>query len=202
MAIRAVRCLFLSVYTLWCLLARAKALSLPTGIKTVSRKEFFQLPFVASIAGATVFLGASPAADAVEIEGKLGFTDAQVKEIVKSDVLDRKFLATGDLTRSIYRPTATFTDEIDTYKLDQWVKGTQRLFVGDKCTVRLVGDVDVTPEKIEFRFDEDLMFRIPFTPVVSLTGSIVLSRDEAGYITSYKENWDQDVWSVIKTAKF
>ena len=134
--------------------------------------------------------------------GKLDLTDKQLKEIIKSDVLKRQFLVTGVLTRSVYKPTATFTDEIDTYEMDQWMKGTQRLFVGSKSEVRLVGDVEVSPEKVEFRFDEDLMFNIPFNPVVSLTGKVILTRDETGYITSYREFWDQDTWSVLKSAKF
>ena len=117
--------------------------------------------------------------------------------------MDRQFLVTGKLTPSIYLPTATFTDEIDTYAMNQWIQGTQKLFVGEQSQVRLVGDVDVTPEKVEFRFDEDLMFRIPFRPVVALTGKVVLARDpETGLISSYREFWDQDVVSVLKTAKF
>ena len=129
--------------------------------------------------------------------------DEELKRIVKADIVERQFLVTGDLTRSIYQPTATFTDEIDTYQMDQWMKGTQRLFVGEKSDVRLVGDVEVSAEKVEFRFDEDLMFRIPFRPVVSLTGKVVLKRDESsGLITSYQELWDQDVVSVLRTAKF
>ena len=148
----------------------------------------------------TVPLQPSHAADTAY--GKLDLTDKQLKEIIKSDVLKRQFLVTGVLTRSVYKPTATFTDEIDTYEMDQWMKGTQRLFVGSKSEVRLVGDVEVSPEKVEFRFDEDLMFNIPFNPVVSLTGKVVLTRDETGYITSYREFWDQDTWSVLKSAKF
>ena len=168
----------------------------------VSRKGFFQRLALPLVTVPSLVAQTPSRVQAAEENDRLGLTDAQVKEIVKSDVIDRQFLATGKLTRSIYRPTATFTDEIDTYGLDQWMQGTQKLFVGEKSTVRLVGDIDVTPEKVEFRFDEDLMFRIPFTPVVSLTGSVILARDEAGYITSYKENWDQAVWTVIKSAKF
>ena len=74
--------------------------------------------------------------------------------------------------------------------------------MGEKSDVRLVGDIDVSAEKVEFRFDEDLMFRIPLRPTVSLTGKVVLTRDDAGYITSYKEFWDQDVVTVLKSAKF
>ena len=143
-----------------------------------------------------------PSHAADDTYGKLDLTDEQLKEVIKSDVLTRQFLVTGVLTRSVYKPTATFTDEIDTYGMDQWMKGTQRLFVGSKSQVRLVGDVEVNPEKVEFRFDEDLMFNIPFNPMVSLTGKVVLTRDETGYITSYREFWDQDTWSVLKSAKF
>ena len=143
------------------------------------------------------------ASDAVEgANGKLNLTDDELKDIVKSDILKRQFLVTGDLTRSVYNPAATFTDEIDTYGMDQWMAGTKRLFVGNKSEVRLVGDVEVSPAKVEFRFDEDLMFNIPFKPVVSLTGKVVLTRDETGYISSYQEFWDQDTWSVLKSAKF
>jgi hypothetical protein len=168
-----------------------------------SRKAFLER----SIAGASLvpylLFGPVPSAQAVDGQKKLGLTDEQLKEIVKSDVLDRQFLVSGDLTRSIYLPTAPFKDEIDTYSMDQWIKGTQKLFVGKKSQVRLVGDVNVSPSQVEFRFDEDLMFNIPFKPVVSLTGKVVLTRDEqTGYVTSYTEYWDQDVLSVLKTAKF
>jgi len=179
-----------------------------------SRKAFFEQAAVSSTtvllpgAAAMLVLGApiasqpAVAAATTNAEGKLDLTDAQLKEIIKSDVLNKQFLVTGDLTRSVYKPSATFTDEIDTYSMDQWMKGTQKLFVGDKSDVRLIGDVDVSKEAVTFRFDEDLMFNIPFKPVVSLSGKVVLARDETGYITSYREFWDQDTLSVLKTAKF
>lgn len=167
---------------------------------TSNRQDFLRSSFGSVMAGASSMVLLPQQSFAVESEGTL--SDARIKEIVKSDILDRQFLVTGNLTPSIYRPTATFTDEIDTYKMDQWMTGTQKLFVGEKSLVRLVGDVDVTPEKVEFRFDEDLMFRIPFRPTVSLSGKVVLKRDSDGFITSYREFWDQDTWSVLKTAKF
>jgi len=128
----------------------------------------------------------------------------KIASIVKSDVVERAFLSNGNLTRSIYAESATFTDEIDTYKLDQWMKGTQRLFVGPPGSyVNLVGNIEATEKEVSFQFEEDLMFRIPFRPVVHLTGKVVLERDiDTGLITSYREFWDQDVVSVLKTAKF
>ena len=161
----------------------------------VSRSTFFRS--VAAVA--TGQLLPTPSAVAAD-HNKI--SDAQLKDTVTSDILDKKFLVTGNISREVYRPTATFTDEIDTYGLEQWVKGTQKLFVGDKSTLRLVGDVDVNKERVEFRFDEDLMFNIPFNPVVSLTGKVVLARDAEGFITSYQEFWDQDVWTVVRSAKF
>jgi hypothetical protein len=134
----------------------------------------------------------------------LDISDEELGEIIKQDVLQRQFLVTGDLTKSIYDPRAKFTDEIDTYDMEQWMKGTQQLFVGPKSQVRLIGNVSVTSRSVEFRFDEDLVFNIPFLyPVVSLSGKVVLDRDETtGYIQSYREFWDQDVISVLKTARF
>ena len=172
-----------------------------SAISSLPRRYLFQQAVSAFTFAALQVL--PEASDAVEgANGKLNLTDNELKDIVKSDILKRQFLVTGDLTRSVYNPAATFTDEIDTYGMDQWMAGTKRLFVGNKSEVRLVGDVEVSPTKVEFRFDEDLMFNIPFKPVVSLTGKVVLTRDETGYISSYQEFWDQDTWSVLKSAKF
>jgi hypothetical protein len=172
---------------------------------TNSRRSFIRNTAAALVPAVLVSRGQAALAeeDVVSVTNeKLGLSNAELKSIVRSDLVEKQFLVTGDLTRSIYKPTATFTDEIDTYGMDQWMKGTQKLFVGSKSDVRLVGDVEVSPEKVEFRFDEDLMFNIPFKPVVSLSGKVVLTRDETGFITSYREFWDQDVATVLRTAKF
>jgi len=183
--------------------------NVPVKSSTPTRRSFFQRVsgVVATAAGGFVVAGEVNPAGAESVDSppvkKLELSDEQLKEIVKSDLLDRQFLVTGNLTPIIYDPTAKFTDEIDTYGMDQWRTGTQKLFVGEKSKVRLVGDVDVSPSKVEFKFDEDLMFRIPFRPTVHLTGRVVLVRDgETGYINSYREFWDQDVASVLKTATF
>lgn len=162
------------------------------------------LAYADSIAAAAGDDSNGAAAAAAAVKKVLGLSDAELQKIVKSDLLDKQFLVTGNLTRSIYKPTATFTDEIDTYSMDQWMKGTQRLFVGAKSDVRLVGDVTVTAARVEFLFDEDLMFNFPFIkPIVSLSGKVILTRDvDSGFITSYREFWDQDVATVLKTAKF
>jgi hypothetical protein len=177
-----------------------------------SRAQFLQQSVAAAglivLGSSTISVAsssASAAAAAADVaENKLvNLSDADLKEIVRQDVVDHKFLTNGKLTRTIYDESATFTDEIDTYTMDKWIVGTQKLFVGDKSRVDLVGDIDVTRDRVEFRFDEDLMFNIPFKPVVTLTGKVVLQRSpDTGLITSYQEFWDQDVASVLKSAKF
>ena len=142
--------------------------------------------------------------DSHAVEEKLlKLENEKLKEIIKKDVVENQFLCNGRLTRSVYDEAATFTDEIDTYGMDQWITGTQKLFVGENSQVRLVGDVNVDSEAVKFRFDEDLQFRIPLRPTVSLTGQVVLKRDPGtGLIVSYQEFWDQDVATVLKSAKF
>lgn len=136
-------------------------------------------------------------------EKQTNIPDAELKKIILSDIVDKSFLVTADITRSVYDESATFTDEIDVYTMDKWIKGTQALFIPSGSRVSLVGDVHVTPTEVNFRFDEDLMFNIPFKPVCSLSGKVVLTRDEkTGLITSYREYWDQSVNDVLKTAQF
>ena len=148
-------------------------------------------------------------------EGKqYNLSPEAIAQIVSNDLVQNSFLTNGKLTRSIYDERATFTDEIDTYTLPQWIKGTSQLFVGPPTIigeggkrrgsrVGLVGDVIATNEKVEFRFEEDLMFNIPFNPIVFVSGKVVLERDlESGLITSYREYWDQDVATVLKSARF
>lgn len=132
---------------------------------------------------------------------QLNLSDDDLKRVILSDI-NNDFLVTAAITRSIYDESATFTDEIDTYTMDKWVKGTQSLFISSGSRMNLVGDIKVTAKEVTFRFDEDLMFNIPFKPVVALTGKVVLTRASNGLITSYREYWDQSVSEVLKSAKF
>jgi hypothetical protein len=68
--------------------------------------------------------GASPALDMfgakalaaeTKTDGRLGLSDDELYAIVTSDVVDRQFLVTANLTRFKYQPTATFTDETNTF---------------------------------------------------------------------------------------
>mmetsp|Transcript_14251 Transcript_14251/g.22438 ORF Transcript_14251/g.22438 Transcript_14251/m.22438 type:complete len:257 (-) Transcript_14251:884-1654(-) len=134
---------------------------------------------------------------------QLNLSDEDLKTIILHDIADKDFLVSADITRSVYDESASFTDEIDVYTMDKWIKGTQALFIPSGSRVSLVGDVEVNSAEASFRFDEDLMFNIPFKPVCSLTGKVVLTRDpNTGLITSYREYWDQSVNDVLKTAKF
>ena len=115
----------------------------------------------ASMAASLVPLQPAFAEDEIEPKQK-NLSPSAIAAIVKEDVEKRQFLASADLTRSIYDESALFTDEIDTYTLPKWIKGTKKLFNTDASTVRLVGDVLATDSEIRFRFDEDLQFAIPF----------------------------------------
>mmetsp|Transcript_4066 Transcript_4066/g.5601 ORF Transcript_4066/g.5601 Transcript_4066/m.5601 type:complete len:214 (+) Transcript_4066:89-730(+) len=163
--------------------------------------------FVAQATGAAVALVFPALTNAVDTSSsnskRVGISDEDLRKVVLNDMVENQFLATGRLTREVYDESATFTDEIDTYTLDKWVVGTQRLFNGENSEVRLDGDVNVSASEVMLRFDEDLQFNIPFRPTVRVTGKLVLSRDpSSGLITSYREFWDDDVAGVLKTAKF
>ena len=132
----------------------------------------------------------------------LNLSNEDMAGFVRQDLVNGQFLTNGRLTRAIYDEKATFTDEIDTYGLDQWMKGTQKLFVGDLSHVDLVGDVKATESEVAFGFSEVLAFNIPFKPRVNLTGRVVLSRGDNGLITHYQEYWDQSVKEVLLSAKF
>jgi hypothetical protein len=163
-----------------------------------SRSQFLKT-IVASAAAATILPSSSFALDK-----QLNLPPNEIAAIVEKDLVENAFLTNGKLTRSIYDEKAIFTDEIDKYGLDQWIKGTSKLFVGPPGSrVALVGPVEANEKEVVFRFEEDLMFNIPFKPVVALSGKVVLERDEkSGLITSYREFWDQDVKTVLKSAKF
>lgn len=167
---------------------------------TSTRSQFLQQ----AAAAALVLAPITPAlANDVTDDKLLNLSNDDLREALRKDIVDRQFLATGRLTRALYDESATFTDEIDTYTLPKWMEGTQKLFVGKECRVALVGDIEVTNKEAVFRFDEDLVFNIPLVkPKVALTGKLVLKRSpETGLITSYQEFWDQDVNTVLASAK-
>ena len=179
-----------------------------------TRRNVLEKPVTttAAIVVATATIGASTttpmvahAAATTSKEKQIGISNEALAKIITQDVQENQFMVRADLTRSIYDETATFTDEIDTYALDAWIQGTKRLFVANQSHVDLVPDsLQVTDTEATFLFTEYLTFNIPFLlPKVYLSGKVILKRDpNTGLITSYQEKWDQDVNSVLLSAKF
>jgi len=140
-----------------------RACAVNKGATLVDRRDVFRS--TASAAGLVVTSTVtSPLRSQASDEKLTNLSNEDLKSIIESD-LKKDFLVSADITRAVYDESATFTDEIDTYTMDKWIKGTKALFVAEKSKLDIVGDVSVDSEKAEFRFREDLMFRIPFRPV-------------------------------------
>lgn len=169
---------------------------------TGSPPEEFSLSRRSALLGGVAALLTSrhAVADSAAADKQTGLSAETLAEIVRQDLVDRQFLVTGELTRSIYSEDCTFQDEIDTYTLPKWVKGTKALFVGDKSRVQIVGDVQVAGSELSFQFDEVLCFNIPLQPKVPLKGTLVLKLGDNGLITSYRERWDTSVWATLSKA--
>lgn len=171
----------------------------------VSRRGMLKQGAAATVAAVASTIQPSFVSAKEELKPKLtNLSNEELAKIITEDVVDRQFLASADLTREIYDESAMFTDEIDTYTLPKWIKGTKQLFVASKSEVTLTPNtLKVTDTEASFKFSEYLCFNIPFKPVVYLSGTLILKRDPStGLITSYQEIWDQDVNTVLKSAKF
>ena len=122
---------------------------------------------------------------------------------VEKDLVENQFLATANFDRTLYDEACTFQDEIDTYELDKFIKGTSKLFVADRSHVDLTSPVTATDASVEFAFKEDLCFNIPFKPTVFVSGRVVLTRDpSSGLFVRYREYWDQKPNDVLRGARF
>lgn len=177
-------------------------------LMSVSRQKALQSTVV-SIAGLVGLVSTSPTTAVAATKGAtqdklVNLPNEQLAARIASDIQDKQFLVTGQLSRELYDESATFTDEIDTYQLEQWTRGTQKLFVGNKSHVDLEpNSLQVSNSEVTFRFQETLCFNVPLLyPTVYLSGKVILQRDPStGLITSYQEKWDQDVNTVLKSAK-
>jgi hypothetical protein len=172
-----------------------------------TRREALLASVSSLVAGVVVASPIPPPALALEgVEKKqVGISNEDLGKIITTDIQKNQFMVAADITRSVYDESATFTDEIDTYQMDQWIRGTKRLFVADKSHVDIVPNtLQVTDTGATFRFTEDLMFNIPLLrPTVYLSGLVELKRDpNTGLIISYREKWDQDINTVLRSAKF
>ncbi|CAJ1966279.1 unnamed protein product [Cylindrotheca closterium] len=198
--------LFLLFLSLVCAVQALSPSSMESGVSRRGMLQQGASSAAAVVAASAGFLPSVASATATaEQKPKLtNLSNAELSKIITEDVTTRQFLASADLTREIYDESAMFTDEIDTYTLDKWIKGTKKLFVPSKSEVTLIPDtLKVTDSEASFRFSEYLCFNIPFKPVVYLSGTLILKRDTStGLITSYQEKWDQDVNTVLKSAKF
>ncbi|GMI28451.1 hypothetical protein TeGR_g2465 [Tetraparma gracilis] len=173
----------------------------------VPRRSFLSLPLLLPLPVAASPLSPSQAAPALSpalSPKRPNLSPQALADVVRADVAERKFLATGELTRAVYSESCVFVDEIDTYTLDKWIAGTGRLFDGAASSVSLVGDaVASSPTQLSFRFDETLQFNIPFKPRSHLTGTVTLTRDPGdGLITEYRESWDQSVADTLRNLQW
>ena len=163
------------------------------------RQSLISLPV--ALSWSMVSFGAAEAADSTKKLSNL--TPTEISKIVAADITERQALITADFTRLIYSEKATFQDEIDIYPIDKYVTGTKALFNAANSHVDLVGTVTATPAEVNFRFQETLAFNVPFNPKVTLSGRVVLTRDENdGLVTASREYWDQSVNDVLKTVTF
>ena len=168
-------------------------------IRHLLRQSLVRLP--AAVVAFSYSFGAAQAADT---SSKLiNLSPTEISKIVAEDITERQALITADFTRRLYSEKATFQDEIDIYPIDKYVTGTKALFNAANSHVDLVGTVTATPTEVNFRFKETLAFNVPFNPKVSLSGRVVLTRDESdGLVTASREYWDQSVTDVLKTVTF
>jgi len=152
---------------------------------------------------AAAIIGLLPALALADASGKqLNLPESQFLKIVEEDITKRQALATADFTRSIYGEDATFTDEIDTYKIDEYVKGTKALFNGAQSKVELTSPVSLADGVVSYRFKETLAFKVPLSPKVDLTGKVELRRGEDGLIHRSQEFWDDGVAEVLQHIYF
>jgi hypothetical protein len=159
---------------------------------------------IAAITG-SFFIGCLPLTAFCDENMKLlKLPPAEIGAIVAKDITERQALVTADFTRAIYSENCEFQDEIDTYKIDEYVRGTKALFNDKLSHVDLVPDsVVATDDAVQFKFKETLAFNIPFNPKVTLSGRVELTRSkDDGLIVYSREYWDQSVSDVIRTAKF
>ena len=60
---------------------------------------------------------------------------------MSDDITIRQALITADFTRSVYSESCQFKDEIDTYPIDDYVRGTKLLFNAGLSHVELTSPV-------------------------------------------------------------
>jgi hypothetical protein len=131
-------------------------------------------------------------------------SNRELANIIMRDCQEKRFLFTGDMTRSIYDENARFKDGSDidgAYSMNAWSRGCKFLFDENEsqCSIR-EDTLSVTSSHVKFRFTSVLQFRHFFRPKVSISGTIVMKRDvDTGLILSYEEKWDRSVGELLET---
>lgn len=158
--------------------------------------------FARAVVASAAILGGVAQAGAGE--KLVNLPDAKLLSIVSADITERQALATADFTREIYSESCTFQDEIDTYDIDDYVRGTKALFNGPASHVALASAPQISPDgTISYRFQETLAFKIPYLqPKVDLAGRVELKRGSDGLISSSREFWDDSVAEVLQHVYF
>ena len=168
----------------------------------VARRRFVEGALAALAATTTARSNAYSGQDKTTPKAK-NLPPKELAKRVEKDLVENQFLATANFDRTLYDEACTFQDEIDTYELDKFIKGTSKLFVADRSHVDLTSPVTATSDSVEFKFKEDLCFNIPFKPTVFVSGRVVLTRDpSSGLFVKYREYWDQKPNDVLRAARF
>jgi hypothetical protein len=134
--------------------------------------------------------------------------DQEILKIIEEDLSKRQALNTADFTRSIYSEDCLFQDEISTYPLPEYIRGTKALFSPLESHTDLIGSVFIETDASNHRFvsasfKEKLAFNLPLIqPKVTLSGRLKLSLNNENLIVYSREYWNENVWKVLSTATF
>lgn len=131
-------------------------------------------------------------------------------EIIKEDFIQRKYLVTGALTKTVYSDHCHFADSRDDFGdigLDNWSRAVSFLFDGEKSKLALTSDVvlDEAARTITFTGWRQVdVFRLPGSPHTPVfTGHTVLTLDPVeNIVIDHTETWDQKPDEVSGAIKF
>lgn len=167
----------------------------------------------ASAAVALQLLVSAPDAFAAAVPAnKDAVTPLELAKVVEADMVQRSYLITGDLTKAVFADDASFADGNNDFGpgLDSWVAGTKRLFVSDRCKLKLTGEVvyDETARTLTVPWRQVDVFRLPgapHTPVFTGFTTLTLGpSDDEGHVlvVDHTETWDQTPSEILRELKF
>ncbi|CAM9804997.1 unnamed protein product, partial [Chrysoparadoxa australica] len=107
--------------------------------------------------------------------------------------LQGKYLITGDITESIYRPDCQFTDPTtNVHGVKKYTDAVKVLFDGNSSSLKLLSKPEVSSDGKEVTAQWELSgyLKFPWHPYVKpYTGTTVFTLDEKGLISSHAETW-------------